>query len=134
MNDINSSNVKSHNSPRTRKPKENKSENFDLLNLSIDKKISKKENRHINLSFLEYFIHLWAMENNPKYSFFLDYKDFIYKDISLEVLVPLIERLLKFNFLSGKDESSKQFISKMSSTLLNYNNMSNGRYKKNFKN
>ena len=72
--------------------------------------------------------------NNPKYSFFLDYKDFIYKDISLEVLVPLIERLLKFNFISGKDESSKQFISKMSSTLLNYNNMTNGRNKKNLKN
>ena len=134
MNEINSSNVKSQNSPLSKKPKENKSENFDLLNLSIEKKISKKENKHVNLSFLEYFIPLWAMENNPKYSFFLDYKDFIYKDISLEVLVPLIERLLKFNFISGKDESSKQFISKMSSTLLNYNNMSNGRYKKNFKN
>ena len=134
MNDINSSNVKSQNSPLSKKPKENKSENFDLLNLSIEKNRSKKENKHVNLSFLEYFIPLWAMENNPKYSFFLDYKDFIYKDISLEVLVPLIERLLKFNFLSGKDESSKQFISKMSSTLLNYNNMNNGRYKKNFKN
>ena len=134
MNEINSSNVKSQNSPLSKKPKENKSENFDLLNLSIEKNRSKKENKHVNLSFLEYFIPLWAMENNPKYSFFLDYKDFIYKDISLEVLVPLIERLLKFNFLSGKDESSKQFISKMSSTLLNYNNMNNGRYKKNFKN
>ena len=73
------------------------------------------------------------MENNPKSSFFLDYKDFIYKDISLEVLVPLVERLLKHNMLKAKEES-KQFLSKMSSTLLQYNNMTNGRYKKNFKN
>ena len=101
--------------------------------MNIDKKFSKSENKHVNLSFFEYFLPLWAMENNPKYSFFLDYKDFIYKDISLEVLVPLIERLLKHNMLKAKEES-KQFLSRMSSTLFQYNNMSNGRYKKNFKN
>ena len=73
------------------------------------------------------------MENKSKYSYFLDYKDFIYKDISLEVLVPLIERLLKHNMLKKKEES-KQFLSKMSSNLFQYNNMGNGRYKKNEKN
>ena len=51
----------------------------------------------------------------------------------MEVLVPLIERLLKHTMLKAKDES-KQFLSRMSSTLFQYNNMSNGRYKKNFKN
>ena len=126
-------NNKSQNSIFLNKPKENKSENFDLLNMNIDKKLSKSENKHVNLSFFEYFLPLWAMENNPKYSFFLDYKDFIYKDISLEVLVPLIERLLKHTMLKAKDES-KQFLSRMSSTLFQYNNMTNGRYKKNFKN
>ena len=131
INNDNSNN--NQNSVISKVPKENKSENFDLLNMNIDKKLSKSENKHVNLSFFEYFLPLWAMENNPKYSFFLDYKDFIYKDISLEVLVPLIERLLKHTMLKAKEES-KQFLSRMSSTHFQYNNMTNGRYKKNFKN
>jgi hypothetical protein len=73
------------------------------------------------------------MEKFPKYSFFLDYKDFIYKDISIEVLVPLVERLLKNNFNEVKiNENSNQFLSKMGSNILKYNNLST-RYKKNFK-
>ena len=32
-----------------------------------------------------------------KYSTFIDYKNFIYKDISLEFLIPLIEKLLKYH-------------------------------------
>ena len=73
------------------------------------------------------------MENKSKYSYFLDYKDFIYKDISLEVLVPLIERLLKHNIFKIKEES-KQFLSKMSTKIFQYNNIGNKRYKKNEKN
>ena len=41
------------------------------------------------------------MKKKDKYSFFLYYKDFIYKDISLEVLVPLVERLLKLNIIKN---------------------------------
>ena len=114
-------------------PKKNKSDSFDLININIEKKLSRIENKHVNLTFFEYFLPLWKMENDAKYSFFLDYKDFIYNDISLEVLVPLIERLLKHNMFKAKEES-KKYLSKMSSTLFHYNNMSNGRYKKNFKN
>ena len=126
MNDINTSIIKSHNSQLSKL--KDKSDNIDLLSLN-----SKKENKHINLKFCEYFLPLFLMEKFPKYSFFLDYKDFIYKDISLEVLVPLVERLLKNNFNEVKiNENSKQFLSKMSSNLLKYNNLST-RYKKNFK-
>ena len=127
MNDFNASNFKSHNSQLS-KLKDNKSDNFDLLSFN-----SIKENKHINLKFCEYFLPLFFMEKFPKYSFFLDYKDFIYKDISIEVLVPLVERLLKNNFNEVKiNENSKQFLSKMSSNFLKYNNLST-RYKKNFK-
>ena len=126
-------NTKNQNPFLSKKLKENKSDSFDLINMNVENKISKIENKHVNLTFFEYFLPLWKMENNAKYSFFLDYKDFIYKDISLEVLVPLIERLLKHNMFKTKEES-KKYLSKMSSTLFHYNNMSNGRYKKNFKN
>ena len=126
MNDINTSIIKSHNSQLSKL--KDKSDNIDLLSLN-----SKKENKHINLKFCEYFLPLFLMEKFPKYSFFLDYKDFIYKDISLEVLVPLVERLLKNNLNEVKNnENTKQFLSKMSSNILKYNNLST-RYKKNFK-
>ena len=132
-NDINSSNPKSINSQISKVLKENKSDNFDFLSLNYINK-SKKENRYINLNFFEYFIPLFLMEKYKKYSYFLDYKDFIYKDISLEVIVPIIERLLKYNVNQGiTNDNSKQFLSKMSSNLLKYNNLST-RYKKNFKN
>ncbi len=126
------SNNRSINPILMKNPKENKSDSFDLVKMNTENRISKIENKHVNLSFYEYFLPLWAMEYNHKYSFFLDYRDFIYKDISLEVLVPLIERLLKHNMLKAKEES-KKYLSKMSSTLFQYNNMSNGRYNKHFK-
>ena len=126
------SNNRSINPILMKNPKVNKSDSFDLVKMNTENRISKIENKHVNLSFFEYFLPLWAMEYKNKYSFFLDYRDFIYKDISLEVLVPLIERLLKHNMLKAKEES-KKYLSKMSSTLFQYNNMSNGRYKKNFK-
>jgi len=62
------------------------------------------------------------MEKKEKYSFFIYYKDFIYKDISLEVLIPLIERLLNLNFLKGK---KNDYISKMNSTVFHTLNIKN---------
>ena len=124
----NNINVKSQNSVISKKLKENKSENFDLLNINIENKLSKMENKYVNLTFFEYCLPLWVMKKYHKYSFFLNYKDFIYKDISLEVLVPIIERLIKNNILEANNES-KQFLSKMSSTLFQYNNMNKGKYK-----
>ena len=46
----------------------------------------------------------------------------------MEVLVPIIERLIKNNILEANNES-KQFLSKMSSTLFQYNNMNKGKHK-----
>ena len=54
------------------------------------------------------------MENNCKYSTFFAYKNVIYKDISLEFLIPLIEKLLKFNLFNEK-ENFIDFISKINS-------------------
>ena len=84
--------------------KENKSENADLSNLPINngKSVKKEYLEHlknVQFSFLEYCLPIWTMEKSDKYSFFIHYKNFIYKDISLEVLVPLVERLLKTNII-----------------------------------
>ena len=106
----NSSNSNIQNSPSSNKQimKENKTEFFNLSNLPISKeKITPK--KKIRLNFCEYFIPLWLMKKNDKYSLFLYYKNFIYKDISLEVFVPLVERLLKLNFVREKNNNNEYF-------------------------
>ena len=55
------------------------------------------------------------MKKSDKLSFILFYKNFIYKDISLEVLIPIIERLYKLNIFG---ESSNNFFSKVSKTFI----------------
>ena len=57
------------------------------------------------------------MKRKDKYSFFLFYKNFIYKDISLEVFVPLIERLLKLNFIREKNNKDEYYTRLTYSTL-----------------
>ena len=121
----NSSNYKFQQSPLSVKQtvKDNKSENNDLSNIPINNgKIIKnpyfEHQKNVQLTFFEYCIPLWNMEKNDKYSFFLHYKDFIYKDISLEVLVPLVERLLKMNIIKER-KNKNEYISKLSSSVFN---------------
>ena len=121
----NSSNYKFQQTPHSNKPsiKENKSENVDLSNLPINNgKFVKKEYlehlKNVQFSFLEYCLPIWTMEKSDKYSFFIHYKNFIYKDISLEVLVPLVERLLKTNIIRER-MNKNEYISKLSSTVFN---------------
>ena len=120
-----SSNYKFQQTPNSNKPsmKENKSENADLSNLPINNgKFVKKEYlehlKNVQFSFLEYCLPIWTMEKSDKYSFFIHYKNFIYKDISLEVLVPLVERLLKTNIIRER-VNKNEYISKLSSSVFN---------------
>ena len=104
-NENNSSNYKFEFSSFSIKPslKANRSENFELSNLQIENfKIKNNEKKNITLNIIDYFLPLWVMENNCKYSTFIDYKNFIYKDISLEFLIPLIENLLKYHLFNEK--------------------------------
>ena len=99
--------------------KENKKENLSLSNLPItnDKFINKKYLEHqkiIQLNIFEYFLPLCFMEKKDKYSSFLFYKNFIYKFISLEVIIPLTERLLKLNLIKER-ENENNFLTKISS-------------------
>ena len=121
------SNYKIQNSPISIKPsvKDNKSENLNLSNIPITQEITMKKeyferNKIIHFTVFEYLLPLWTMKKNDKYSFFLYYKDFIYKDISLEVLVPLVERLLKLNIIKDKPNRN-EYISQLSNTAFNMN-------------
>ena len=100
--------------------KENKINNTAFSTLKLNE--NKNEKKYIKFSLLEYLIPIYIMEKKEKYSFFIYYKDFIYKDISLEVLIPLIERLLNLNFLKGK---KNDYISKMNSTVFHTLNIKN---------
>ena len=82
--------------------------NEDLIKFS-----SKR--RKIQISLLDYILPFWVMKKSDKFSFILFYKNFIYKDISLEVLIPIIERLYKLNIFG---ESSNNFFSKVSKTFI----------------
>ena len=116
-NENNSSNHKFQFSSLSIRPsiKINRSDNLDLSNVQIENfKIKNIENKNISLNLIDYFLPLWAMENNCKYSTFFAYKNVIYKDISLEFLIPLIEKLLKFNLFNEK-ENFIDFISKINS-------------------
>ena len=116
----NNSNYIIQNSPSSNKPiiKESKTEIFDLSNLPISKeKLDLTSKKKFRLNFFEYFIPLWFMKRKDKYSFFLFYKNFIYKDISLEVFVPLIERLLKLNFIREKNNKDEYYTRLTYSTL-----------------
>ena len=94
--------------------KENKNEKLSFSNLPItnDKCIHNnylEYHKIIQLKVFEYFLPLWLMEKKDKYSSFLFYKNFIYKYISLEVIIPLIERLVKMNLIKKNDNENHLF-------------------------
>ena len=101
--------------------RENNYENFNLSNLHIEiinRKEYLKNKKTIKFNIFEYFIPLWLMRRNNKYSLFLQYKNFIYKDMSLEILIPLIKKLLKLKFVKDSNKRNEYFI-KLSYSELN---------------
>ena len=108
-----------------------KTENYDFSNLRIDhNKRDDDAKNTLNFSILDYCIPIFSMKKKPKFNFFIHYKDFIYKDISLEVLVPLVERLLLFNINNENSENKDEFLSKIRPSVIE---TVNARTKKIFK-
>jgi hypothetical protein len=58
--------------------------------------INQKEK--IRISCIEYILPFWVLEKNKKHAYIILFKKCLYKDISLEVLIPLVERLSKMYF------------------------------------
>ena len=131
----NNSNMRINLSPKIMNyiPKENiKVNNSEMTNIKVElSKLNERDKTIINFSLFEYFIPICYMERNKKYSFFKFYKDFIYKDISIEVIVPLVERLIRNNLSTENEDNKTEYLSKMRSSLLN---TINGRNKKLFNN
>ena len=68
------------------------------------------------MSYIEYILPFCILRKKDKYSFIIFYRNFIYKDISLEVLIPLIERISKLNFAS--ENSKNNYLSKVNNTFI----------------
>ncbi len=96
-------------------------QNFEQLNhnqttneeLKYTFTVDQKE--RIRISCLEYILPFWVLEKNKKHAYIILFKKCLYKDISLEVLIPLVERLSKMysfgeivqsNYLSKINHSS----------------------------
>ena len=91
---IDSSNFNTNNSP-----------NSFLINL---------ENRgKIKLTFFEYICPFYLIEKSKKYKTILFYKHFIYNDISIEIIIPLIERISKIKNIN----KGHHFMSRLNSTF-----------------
>ena len=80
------------------------------------KNIISFNKKKINIPYIEYILPFCIMEKRDKYSFIIFYKNFIYKDISLEVLIPLIERISKLNF--NLDNAKNNYLSKVNNTFI----------------
>ena len=101
--------------------KENKNENFNYSNFPIiEKKIIKKHNlenkKNIKLKIFEFLLPLCLIKKNNKNYLFLFYKDLIYRGISLEKLIPLIERILKSNIINNNEND---YLTIMNSSEIN---------------
>ena len=93
----------------------------DALNHNLNsndeiKKTISLNKKKIQMSYIEYILPFWIMKKRDKYSLIIFYKNFIYKDISLEVLIPLIERISKLNF--STENSKNNYLSKINNTFI----------------
>ncbi len=107
-----------------------KNTHFDSSNVNINTSpqsfLTYLENRgKIKLTFFEYICPFYLIEKSKKYKTILFYKNFIYNDISIEIIIPLIERIGKIKNIN----KGHHFISKLNSTFLATNILDNKKLK-----
>ena len=96
--------------------------NMKLINNTTNEEELKKKNnptlleKKLKISLIEYIFPFCLMEKYNKFSFLILYKKFIYKNISLEVLIPIIERLYKFDVFRNNSKN-RIFLSKMNQSF-----------------
>ncbi len=84
--------------------------------------IIKVKSNLISLKSLDYFFPIFLLRKKEKFNNLVFYENFIYTNISIEVLIPLVERISKINY--SKDilkKEGEEFYSKINSTILNNN-------------
>ena len=102
--------------------------NIILNNKNINKsKIKTPETLRVNsyifkLKIYEYFLPFFFLRKIQKFQYLEFFETFIYTDISIEVIIPLIERMSKINsnekIIKKKDQN---YLTKMNSTILKTN-------------
>ena len=99
--------------------------NVQLSNEEIKPSFTIKRRKKIRLNYCDYILPFGILEKYEKFSFIILYKNFIYKNISLEVMIPLTERLSKILALDNKNN----YLSKISHTFLSQTNTNNNNKK-----
>ena len=100
----------------------NCTENSNIKMNTPNTLIIKVKSNLISLKFLDYFFPIFLLRKKEKFNNLIFYESFIYTNISIEMLIPLIERISKINF--AKDilrKEGEDFYSKINSTILKNN-------------
>ncbi len=114
----------------------NSNSNHNLENINKNKDINKNNSNNINnnlnlinnkkfeFSCTDYFKPFFILNKGGKFKTISFYKNFIYTDISIEVLIPLVERITKMKLeKENTKDGNQKFISKMSSSVVINNYM-----------
>ena len=90
--------------------------NYELNNTSIN--LEEKLKKFYFRCF-DYFLPFFILRKGKRYKAITFYKKFIYTDISIDVLIPLVERITSYHY--GKDDfkkNEKKFFSKMNESVI----------------
>ena len=99
----------------------NNNSNNKNINTNKNNIINLKENiSKYNFQCIDYLLPFCLLKKDGKYKAISFYKNFIYTDSSIDVIIPLIERLsTMINFENENKKKEKvKFLSKMSSTVV----------------
>ena len=109
----------------------NTNNQLEILNKNTNNNVNQnsnlKNNNNLNLinnqkftfSCIDYFKPFFFLYKGGKYKSISFYKNFIYTDISIDLLIPLVERISKMKFEKENiKEDNQRFLSKMSSTVV----------------
>ncbi len=79
-----------------------------FLNTNTPENIQLEKKVRFNLNCFEFICPFFLIERKDKFKAFCFFRNFIYHDISIEIIIPLMERLVRLkNITKGKDFLSR---------------------------
>ena len=105
--------------------KSNNNLNNFVSNLQNNTQETLNFNNHkkkFSFNCCQYFLPIFILKREVKFRNLFFYENFIYKNISIEVIIPLIERISRLNYKKEIiNKKTGNYFSKMNSTILNNN-------------
>ena len=105
--------------------KSNNNLNNFVSNLQNNTQETLNFNNHkkkFSFNCCQYFLPIFILKREVKFRNLFFYENFIYKNISIEVIIPLIERISRSNYEKEIiNKKTGNYFSKMNSTILNNN-------------